>query len=98
MKPFAEKFYKSKAWENTRLAYLKSVGGLCERCLSKGIYKAAVIIHHKTHLSPDNIGDPTVSLSWNNLEALCMDCHNKEHISKGKRYKVDELGRVIITS
>lgn len=25
------------------------------------------------------MGDAQVTLGWGNLEALCLDCHNKEH-------------------
>ena len=99
MKPFARAFYKSSAWEWTRAAYLKSVGGLCERCWKKGLVTPADIVHHKIYLTPENIKDPAVTLSWNNLEALCQKCHNTEHFFEGteRRYDIDELGRVVIT-
>lgn len=93
MKEFAKKFYKSKAWQNTRKAYAASVGGLCEQCLKHGIYKAGEIVHHKQELSPDNINDTAISLCWDNLQLLCRDCHGKAH-GNVKRYKVDEMGRV----
>ena len=54
---------------------------------------AGRIVHHKIHLDADNIGDPNVTLNWDNLELVCMDCHAAEHGSK-KRYKVDLLGNV----
>lgn len=94
MKEYAKSFYKSKRWQATRLAYLKSVGGLCERCLKKGIYRPAVIVHHKVYLTAENIHTPEVALSWDNLEAVCRECHEQEHTGDGKRYKVDENGRV----
>lgn len=97
MRQFAERFYKSKAWQQTREAYAKSVGGLCEKCFAKGQIKSGEIVHHKTKLSPDNINDPSVTLNWDNLELLCRDCHGKEHDNIPRRYKVDELGRVIIS-
>ena len=37
------------------------------------------IVHHKTHLTPENIDDPTVTLNEDNLELLCRDCHGVEH-------------------
>ena len=94
MKEFAKAFYKSKAWQNTRKAYAASVGGLCERCLRVGLYRAGEIVLHKEPLTPANINDPAVSLAWNNLELLCRDCHGKAHGSV-KRYKVDEIGRIV---
>jgi len=30
-------------------------------------------------LTPANIGDPNVTLAWDNLEYLCQECHNREH-------------------
>lgn len=95
MKNFARTFYKGKAWQNTRKAYVERVGGLCEECLKQGIYRAGEIVHHKIELTPDNINDPAISLSWDNLILLCRDCHAKEHGNQ-KRYKVDEFGRVIL--
>ena len=73
-KEFAKKFYKSTAWKKCRADYIKSVYGLCERCNKPGY-----IVHHKILLTPSNINNPDVTLNWDNLEYLCLDCHNKEH-------------------
>lgn len=94
MKDYARRFYSSKAWKETRKAYAKSKGNLCERCLKKGLYVPGVIVHHKVYLKRDNINDPAVSLNWNNLELVCRDCHAQEHDGLKRRYKVDELGRI----
>lgn len=95
MREFAKQFYCSKAWKETRKAYAKSRGGLCERCLRKGLYRPGVIVHHKVYLSPENISDPAVSLCWDNLELLCRECHAQEHDGLKRRYKVDDQGHVI---
>ena len=95
MREFAKATYSSKAWKDCRAAYAKSVGGLCEICLKDGIYSPGVIVHHKIHLTPENITDPGVVLNWNNLQLVCRDCHAKLHDSKTRRYKLDELGRVV---
>ena len=105
MKEYAKQFYKSKAWQRCRESYLKKVGYLCERCLKKGLYVPAEIVHHKVYLDESNILDESFTLNFANLEALCRDCHAEEHDdqirkAKGlsdKRYTVDELGRVKIT-
>lgn len=63
-------------------SYMTSKHWLCERCLKKGIFSPGRICHHKTWLNPENINDVDVSLNPDNpdnLECLCMDCHNKEH-------------------
>lgn len=77
MKEWAKQFYKSKAWRKCRHAYFISQHGLCERCKEPG-----KIVHHKQYLTPETINDPDVSLSFNNLELLCHECHNKEHFKK----------------
>lgn len=95
MQDYAKGLYKSKAWQRCRAAYIKSVGGLCERCLANGLYVPGEIVHHKIYISPANISNPEITLNFNNLELLCRDCHGKEHKTNEKRYKVDELGRVV---
>lgn len=94
MREFAADFYNSRAWKDCRDAYAKSKGNLCERCLAKGLYNPGIIVHHKIHLTPENIGDPEITLGWDNLELLCRDCHGEEHKKIRRRYTVDELGRV----
>ena len=97
MKEFAKAFYKSKEWERCRSGYIKYVGGLCERCLSRGDIVPGLIVHHKCYLTPENITDPAITLSYDNLELLCLDCHNKEHITKREqRYEIRPDGKVII--
>ena len=89
-------FYKTAAWLKCRDGYIKHVGGLCERCLARGLIVPGYIVHHKCYLNAENITDPSITLNWDNLEYLCHDCHNKEHFkeSQKKRYKIDSFGRV----
>lgn len=94
MKEYAKGFYKSKAWQECRAAYYKSKQGLCERCLDKGIITAADIVHHKIHITPDNIGNPDITLNWDNLECVCRNHHAEIHTGKVKRFTVDEWGHV----
>lgn len=79
---FAIKFYNSKAWKQCREGYKQSVHGLCERCLANGKYVAGEEVHHKEYLTPENINNPEIALSWDKLELLCQSCHSKEHMSK----------------
>lgn len=90
-------FYNSGAWKHTRRNYKQSVGGLCERCLAKGIIAPAEVIHHKIELTPDNIKDLNISLGWDNLQALCRQCHAEVHSGMEKRYTVDKQGKVVIS-
>ena len=86
--------YNSKAWQKTRDAYRRRVGGLCEACYSRGIIKPGEIVHHKIPITPDNIDNPEITLSFDNLQLLCRDCHATAHDTKQRRYTIDELGRV----
>ena len=98
MKPWAERFYNSDAWRSCRDSFLKSKGYLCERCSTPDDPVTAKIAHHKTYLTKQNVNDPYIALSWDNLEALCQDCHNKEHhrSKRKKRYSFDENGNVVL--
>lgn len=83
-------FYNSKEWRRVSTAYMSSKLYICERC-----GKPAQICHHKTWLNESNVLDATVSLNPDNLEALCIDCHNAEH---GLRHDItvfDDAGNVV---
>ena len=84
------KFYKSPAWVKTSKAYAKSVGNLCEKCRALGVISAGVIVHHKIHLTDENLTNTDISLDWGNLELLCRKCHAVEHpevYGKNKKIK-----------
>ena len=94
-------FYRSQAWKDTRRNYKQSVGGLCERCLERGIIASADIVHHIVPLTADNISDLNLSLNWDNLQALCRKCHAEVHEEmyakqSKRRYRIDEYGKVVI--
>jgi 5-methylcytosine-specific restriction enzyme A len=82
-KAFAKKFYNSKSWIKTRESYIASVHGLCEGCLEKGKLRPGYIVHHKKEITPENVTDSYITLNFNNLQYLCLDCHNKIHLHDG---------------
>ena len=96
MQEYAEAFYKSQTWQECRDSYMRSVRMMCERCASNGLITPAEIVHHKTHVSVDNINDPNILLNPDNLELLCQRCHNKEHNKGTRRYYIAEDGRVYV--
>lgn len=53
--------------------------GFARRCKAKGLIVKGDIVHHKVYLTQDNITDTAITLSFDNFELLCFDCHNKEH-------------------
>ncbi len=97
-KDYSKSFYKSTAWRKSRRGYIDTVGGLCERCKTKGLFVPGKVVHHKKYISESNIDDVSITLDWNNFEYLCQDCHNMEHhanelIEDGLRF--DENGNLI---
>ena len=86
-KSFAYNFYTSREWRNCRAAYLRKEP-LCERC-----GQPATQVHHKVRLTPATIKQPTVALNFDNLEALCDLCHQKEH-KPTVRWRCDPMGHV----
>lgn len=91
---FSRAFYHSAAWKTCRDSYWRKKGGLCEDCLKQGKITDGQEVHHIIELTPDNIGNPAITLSHANLALLCHDCHMKRHAQE-KRYVVDQAtGRV----
>jgi len=77
-KDYAKAFYKSARWIECKNGYMQSQNWTCERCGD-----VAIICHHKTYITPENIHDPNITLNWENLESCCQTCHNLEHHSGG---------------
>lgn len=94
---WAYRFYHSRVWSECRLSYGASVFFVCERCGKPGN-----TCHHRKWLTPNNINDPMVTLSWDNLEWLCAECHNQEHWPEQavtrEGFAFDENGDLIATS
>jgi len=93
---FAKAFYNSKAWLKCRASYIADRtaidGGLCQRCGEELGY----IVHHKEWLTPENVNDPDIALNHDNLEYVCLLCHNKiDQESEDARYRFGPDGQVI---
>ena len=85
-------FYQSKAWKQVRKNIWLKQSCLCAEChrpvyvdkISEWIPKEKRlkgIVHHKIHLDFINVHDDSIALNEDNLEGLCIDCHNKEHFT-----------------
>ena len=78
-------FYNSAAWKRKRQKILRRDKFLCVECKrygrrdSDGMPVAAETVHH---IIPLEI-DPTKKLDNDNLQSLCIACHNKKHPEKG---------------
>ena len=71
-------FYHSPQWRKLSRAFLLSRNYICQRCGAP-----AEIAHRKQHLTAANVSNPEIGLNPDNLEALCLACHNAEHFSAG---------------
>lgn len=70
--------------------------GLCERCFVLGRTELAKLVHHKRHVTPENVNDPKVTLAYDNMQRLCQDCHAYVHSDhQGRTVKFDEDGHII---
>lgn len=92
--PLIARKYKSKRWQQVRKLKILQCP-FCERCLEKGIYNSTYIVHHKDYITNLNYEDDNVFYNLDNLESLCLDCHNKEHFGDKKEYTFDSKGNVI---
>ena len=90
----AKKFYKSAAWQQARAQALIRDHGLCQ---TPGCFMPAQEVHHITELTPENISDPSIALSLDNLQSLCRECHHNKHKhhENDARYYIDSNGNVI---
>ena len=96
MQPWAESFYKSKAWQHCRESAMKRDVYLCQDCLKLGRYTPAEEVHHIVPLTPANVCDASISLNLDNLVSICRECHKVRHGARQRRYQVDDFGRVTI--
>jgi 5-methylcytosine-specific restriction enzyme A len=87
------KFYQSKTWKRVR-SYKRSLQrGVCEKC-----GKAGYEVHHKIPLTLENVDDPNISISLENLQLLCTSCHNSKRAKEKELredVKFDQFGDLV---
>ena len=79
------KFYKSDDWQKLRAEVMEEQHNECQRCLERGIYTRAEMVHHVNEVRKV----PRLALSktfidkegkeQKNLIALCNNCHEIIH-------------------
>ena len=84
-------FYRTPAWRKLAKCFLESKHYICERC-----GKPARLVHHKKYITDYN--KPEQTLDWNNLEAVCWECHNREHSEKDYRGMLFDANGDIISA
>lgn len=86
------KAYNNTEWKHLRNTYIKE-HPLCEMCLEKGKVVPAEDIHHKQ--SPFKNGDVDFNklLDYDNLQALCKECHGNIHAGKTGKPTIQDVLR-----
>lgn len=92
---FSKAFYASPAWRKVRKSFIshrQSIdGGQCQ-C---GCGELGYIVDHIKEITPENINDTKITLSWSNLQYLSLECHNKKTFQKEPdRFYFDEQGYI----
>lgn len=64
-------FYSSVRWLKLRAAFV-SENPLCAECKRKGRVTPARHVHHKQPRK----AYPDLAYEWDNLESICLECHN----------------------
>lgn len=71
-------FYSSREWIKLR-DLKRRLDPLCEPCKARGVVRVVAIVHHV-----ETVEDrPDRRLDIDNLQSVCLACHNAIH--KGKR-------------
>lgn len=70
----AKAFYNSAAWIAVRCLVLERDRYMCQPCLRMGRHRPATTVHHKRELR----NNPEAALDPENLEGICIQCHNQQ--------------------
>ena len=81
--PMYLQFYKSNEWKLLKDKKLQEEQYLCERCK-----KLATEVHHIKYIQTEE--GWLLRLDYDNLEALCVECHNYRHSRFQRRRKSNE--------
>ena len=74
------RFYNSVDWRTLSAKYMQDKGYRCETCKAM-----ATQVHHKKAIQTEQGWE--LRLDYDNLELLCVSCHNKAHDRFVKRKK-----------
>ncbi|WP_437177054.1 HNH endonuclease [Heyndrickxia ginsengihumi] len=76
-------FYQCKEWRQLRVQALERDNYECQECKRRGKYRRGKNVHHIKEVKDR----PDLALTLENLETLCIQCHNEIH---DKRLKKDK--------
>ena len=75
-KLWQNKFYNSKRWRELRDEIRLDRGMRCDSC--GRIIRGCSIVDHIEEITPDNKDDNNITLNKDNLQLLCLECHNRK--------------------
>lgn len=86
--------YHTQAWRKLRHYYYGKRHGICEQCGMPGD-----IVDHIEEITEENVNDPEITFNEENLQLLCLSCHNKKTFKKHfpicEGFGFDESGQLI---
>lgn len=89
-----DKQYHSPRWKKLK-KIKKMTSPFCEECLKKGILTPTYIVHHKIWINESNYNNDDIFFNIDNLESVCLECHNSIHFTNEKEYYFDNNGDLI---
>lgn len=94
MRKLRAQAYNNTAWRKMRDTYMKE-HPTCEECLKKGKVTPAEDIHHRK--SPFRGGEVNYGLllDYDNLMALCKDCHGEIHAKQQGHISPEEIIKML---
>ncbi|WP_429940458.1 HNH endonuclease [Enterococcus sp. DIV0240a] len=87
-----DKLYKTNKWRKLREVIISRDYGLCQECKRRGITKRGTVVHHVIEARED------ITKFWDkdNLELVCLACHNKEHPERSGGNKKKKVNRNVV--
>ena len=85
-----QKYYNTTEWRKLREAYLKQ-HPVCEECLNKGKVTPATSVHHIQSPFKNGECNKNLFLDYNNLMAVCHECHAEIHNKEQGHIPVEEV-------
>ncbi len=86
-----QQFYHRVEWLRLRNQVREDAGMRCAKC--RQLVKGKGIVDHIIEITPDNYMDESVTLSADNLEYLCLECHNAKTFGDGVAMAYDTSTR-----
>ena len=92
MRKLRQQAYQNPTWRKLRDTYIHK-HPICEECLKQGKVTPATDVHHM--ISPFQHGEIKYNLllDYDNLMALCKDCHGKLHAAQQGHISPEEVIR-----